>query len=155
MRISAFAVIVVLSACGSSSSDSPDAGRTGIDAAVSTCPAAPPSQDLPCPSTGETCVYERCASDGLVSATCVAGTWSVSTESCAAASCQGNSCGEGYVCAANVGGALIIDCRPHECADGPLTCECVCGPDVQCTAGDQYGEGALFSCNTCTSNICP
>jgi hypothetical protein len=100
-------------------------------------------------------VYERCNDTGLVHATCDSnGMWATTTSDCSAATCQGQSCGAGNVCAAQVGGALFIGCRPHTCGDGPLTCDCVCGGDRCDTNG--YGEGSIFSCYIdCGLEICP
>jgi hypothetical protein len=100
-------------------------------------------------------VYERCDDTGLIRASCDGTSWTVTTTACADLSCQGQMCGAGSVCVAQVGGALLIDCRPHSCGDGPLTCDCVCGGD-RCDTNVYGGEGAVFSCYIdCGADICP
>lgn len=151
-------VIVLLPACGGSS------GSGELDAAVAApvCPPSVPAGGEPCPAdipVNHTCLYERCETDGIVTTTCVDGaggaTWMVTATACADYQCNGNTCGEDSVCAANVGGALLVDCRPHSCGDGPLTCDCVCGSDTECSQTSTGGSGDLFSCYTCQSMICP
>ena len=163
MPLIAVTLLIPLGACTSNASDSSaDAGVSGDAGAQSRCPAAPPTDGERCdtivaPST--TCLYERCGAEGIVRAACDASggpsTWSITADACSSDGCNGTACSSGSVCAANVGGAFIVDCRPHACETGPLTCECVCGAGTQCDAGDFNGSNAEFTCYVdCGAEIC-
>ena len=143
-------IALLIAGCGS------DAADGAADATPPpTCPEDPPAAGASCARAGETCQYERCATDGLITARCETGGWTTSSEACADLDCQGNSCVAGAICVANVGGAYLVSCQQHRCGDGPLACACVCGDETACTVGDIAAGDALFTCNTCNAEICP
>jgi hypothetical protein len=151
-------ILVVVVACGGD-----DDGAGPPDAAVVACPAERPAVGDPCGAgiaVGDVCAYQACGGDGLIRATCVGATvdtsWALGTTPCDEASCVGDTCGDGEVCAAQVGGALLEGCRAHACGDGPLTCACVCGEDVECEAFPDAPDGEpLFRCRVdCGAEVC-
>lgn len=141
---------LLLAACGGGAGDR-------ADAAIA-CPESPPVAGQAC-DPGARCVYDRCASDGIVRATCAAGdggdaTWSIASEACAP--CNGRACSDGSLCIERRGGALITDCAPHACGDGPLDCDCACGAGSECELPPPFGSDAVVSCRVdCGSDICP
>ncbi len=134
--------------------------------AIARCPADPPSNGTDC-TIGEhppaPCVYERCATEGLITAECAPASgeggfgprWVVKAEDCSSRSCNGLTCGSGTICGVNTGGAIVAACHAHECGTGPLSCDCLpnCS-DCSRTAG-LFFEGDMFSCNICPTNDCP
>lgn len=121
------------------------------------CPSFPPAGGSACTAyvDGARCTYDRCSDLGLVQAHCDQGGWSVTSTACSELTCQGQPCADGSICVAQVGGALLIDCRPHTCGGDPLTGECVCGSD-RGEPSSQYGEGSVFTCYIdCGADICP
>lgn len=128
-----------------------------LDAASADCPSAPPEAGRRCESRGLSCLYDRCASVGLVVASCEAddagdASWRIATEACSD-SCNGNACVEDQICVARAGGAYLVGCAAHSCGDGPLTCDCVCGEGASCT--QQRGEVVVECRVDCGLEICP
>ncbi|HUH02284.1 MAG TPA: hypothetical protein VML75_09820 [Kofleriaceae bacterium] len=151
MRWILLSAFVLLAAC-----DGGNDNTSAADAAPA-CPPFPPADGAGCTAYGEgaRCTYDRCSDVGLVQAQCNQGGWSVTQAACDELTCQGQPCADGSICVAQVGGALLIDCRPHTCADGPLTSECVCGSD-RGEPSSQYSEGSIFVCHIdCGADICP
>lgn len=143
---------VVAMGCG----DGPIGNAEGVDATPA-CLPSPPAGGTDCAAfgAGTRCTYDRCGDLGLVQASCDQGTWSVTSTACSELSCQGQPCADGSICVAQVGGALLIDCRPHTCGNGPLASDCVCGDD-RGEASAPYGDGTVFTCYLdCGLEICP
>lgn len=161
MRRYLWLVLIACVSCTTVSDDDND--ELVADAgALASCPSAPPPPGEMCGDevdVGAECIYSQCDSSGIVTAaTCSsAGTpplWEVTTQTC---DCNGSSCTGDTVCAATIGGAYLVDCRPHTCGDGPLSCDCMCGPDMRCEVGDSVGgTEAQFSCFIdCDPDPCP
>ncbi len=148
-----FFLLVALTAACSTSHPGDDGG------ALEPCPVAAPADGAPCTSPHLRCVYERCATVGVVSAQCTPGdggasSWSVASRACAD-TCGGSMCAAGTVCAERIAGALLLECRAHACCEGPLDCECACGPGVECTISGG-ADDAVFGCYAgCGAAICP
>ena len=123
-----------------------------------TCPQHPPAQAASCATLGETCAYEECASAGRTVARCQDGSWSLENAPCAdSVVCSGRpglmSCEKGQLCLMIASGALITQCVPNDCGDGPIDCNCLhsCSGNCVTIAGT---DGITISCNTCTSGQC-
>ncbi len=130
-----------------------------VDAGGPRCPLAEPADGEACTVVGAECVYERCASGGVVRAACAAGDggaghWSATTTPCG--SCNGSACTGNTVCMERQGGALITSCASHGCGTGPLSCDCLCGAGVECTIERYAGTGPIYGCRAgCGASICP
>ncbi len=119
--------------------------------APSPCPSAPPIDGAAC-SGSFTCLYERCPADGVHTAACSGGTFSVSEAACEPHLCRDQTCGAEEICVERVGGALLVECAPNPCGDGPILEACACSAceGFPCST---MGRGVV--CNTCLSGICP
>lgn len=151
MRLASLA-LVLLAGCSSS-------GPTGDRDAGIACPAIAPADGQPCDAVAA-CVYEHCASNGIVRASCVsedggAAHWAVSARACTS-SCGGMTCLSPQVCRTQSAGAQILGCATHTCGQGPLNCACACGAGIACTIDPSATDDALFDCQPgCGASICP
>ncbi|MBO6938320.1 MAG: hypothetical protein JJ863_25345 [Deltaproteobacteria bacterium] len=124
------------------------------------CPESPPADGERCVDVGYTfegarCDYLRCADEGFVSARCDAyeETWSVTSTECGDLECGGTTCAAPELCVERVGGALLTECEPSPCGDGPLYTNCMCS---LCPEGSGCSvSGRTVTCNTCTDAPCP
>jgi hypothetical protein len=132
---------------------------TGHDAGTTSCPPLAPADGDTCADAAALCVYEHCASEGVVRASCVVGDasggrWSVTTTPCGA--CNGSACTAGTVCMQREGGALITSCESHACGAGPLGCDCLCGAGTECMIEPYAGDGPIYTCrSSCGASLCP
>jgi len=111
--------------------------------------------ECPAACEGKTVAYEDCDGEGLVQAAC-GGDWFILQSACGDHQCQAGgldqTCGIGSVCMELISGAHLLECRPHGCGTGPITCDCL----QDACPGTCTQTGPLdFSCNTCPSNDCP
>lgn len=149
MRTAGVLLLALVAACSSTTAP-PDAPE--VRDAAEPCPTEPPTDGTSCSGTFS-CLWERCPEAGVVSATCSSGRYTVTTSACEDHDCRGvTTCGAEAICVERQGGALLVECAPNPCGDGPITASCACAAcdGFPCTAN---GRGVL--CNTCTSGICP
>jgi len=130
---------------------------TGGSATVP-CPPRAPASGSSCPSSGQQCVYQDCASTGVTLATCQT-TWSVTTSPCPTtvhcASYPGPlTCATGQICLVSAGGTIDAECIDNACGAAPVDCSClgVCAGVCNVMSSS---TGVTMYCNTCPQGGCP
>lgn len=134
--------------------DDLDPGRDcDEDDTASACPDEPPSEGEDCPEFALVCTYQRCAAEGVVTASCAASGWDVSVAACEPVACGGELCPEGQICFQQFAGAQLMQCADNPCGGDSLDCDCaatLCG-DLTCST-----SALTVTCTVdCTSGDCP
>lgn len=147
---------------GGGAGGSADGGVADGAGIASACPTAAPSNASPCPTSlqGTSCYYDDCsASGGRKRAVCSSSgsaqpAWAVDSFPCGvqtmcAGDGAGQSCPVGQVCLVLESGSRTVQCVPHSCGTGPITCDCVQGCFTGCSMSSAQ-QAVTFTCNTCT-----
>jgi hypothetical protein len=141
--------------------DTSTTGAGGTGQGNEACPSEAPLPDTPCGAIAQLCAYEDCDGPGRSVARCTSGAWSVESSACdgAGAMCLesfgGGRCEVGQLCLILAGGALLQQCVPNTCENGPVSCACIPGCSGECTVIGDASLGITISCNTCPSGLCP
>jgi hypothetical protein len=108
-------------------------GAAGGIASSCVCPPSAPVASGLCDSgcDGQVCVYEDCAGRGFLQSACASGTWFEVQQICGDTQCgppnmpSEMNCAPGYVCVYVASAPSSVQCRPHHCGTGPITCDCL------------------------------
>jgi len=137
--------------------DDQEPGRSCDDAGTdepSLCPDDPPGVGGDCPETGLVCTYQRCATEGVVTAECGAGGWTVVFGACEQTSCGSEVCAADQICLQQFSGAQLMTCAANPCGVSSLDCDCadaLCSDDMLCST-----SGLTVTCTVdCMGADCP